>query len=269
MKKRFIFETDQHGNLLFDFQFELKNSIENSFSPQDFTYGYLRLGTEYLKTVTSPKIEDWKSLIPIGSVEYVVQFFKSIYNIDLKPINIPDALWTDEYLGRRVSLHYKKAVKSYMFGLSGYNKFIKSANLFKDTTEIYRNKDQLTHIQDNLTGEENQYLVSDVVDIVSEYRVFVHRHEVQDVRRYSGDYKVFPDIQTIDKMVRELERDKNTPIAYTIDVAVIKEKGRERTVLIEMHDFFSIGLYGFDSYKLPYMFSQWHYEKLRKEGIEI
>ena len=49
----------------------------------------------------------------------------------------------------------------------------------------------------------------------------------------------------------------NSPHAYTLDVGVT-ENGE--TVVIEVHDFFSCGLYGFlRTDKLPYMFWRWYF----------
>jgi len=47
------------------------------------------------------------------------------------------------------------------------------------------------------------------------------------------------------------------PVAHTLDVAI---SGGE-TVIIEVHDFFSCGLYGFADHKiLPFMFARWFQE---------
>ena len=72
----------------------------------------------------------------------------------------------------------------------------------------------------------------------------------------TGDFTIFPNIDKINKMIF-----KSAPVAYTLDVAICDGA----TVVIEVHDFFSCGLYGFSDLKiLPYMFSQWYYEYIRK-----
>jgi hypothetical protein len=54
---------------------------------------------------------------------------------------------------------------------------------------------------------------------------------------------------------------KSAPVAYTLDVGV----NNDGTFVIECHDFFSCGLYGFAKLDiLPPMFSQWYHEFLRK-----
>lgn len=47
------------------------------------------------------------------------------------------------------------------------------------------------------------------------------------------------------------------PVAYTLDVGISNSK----TLIIEVHDFFSCGFYGFSEHKIiPFMFSRWFNE---------
>lgn len=99
-----------------------------------------------------------------------------------------------------------------------------------------------------------------MVDIKSEWRAFVYKGELLDVRNYSGDFRIFPDISIIEEMIKDY---KNSPKAYTLDVAV---DDKENTVLIEIHQFFSCGLYGFADYRvLPKMFIDTHKEIIRED----
>jgi hypothetical protein len=90
--------------------------------------------------------------------------------------------------------------------------------------------------------------------------VFCFKGKLVGVHHYSGDFRVFPDLRSVDMMVTAY---KSAPVAYTLDVAVTKEG---ETVIIEVHDFFSCGLYGFSNLKiLPFMFSQWFYEFIKQK----
>ena len=74
---------------------------------------------------------------------------------------------------------------------------------------------------------------------------------------YSGDFTKFPDVRKIEEMIKEYS-DHNAPIAYTLDVAVESDY---TTAPIEVHDFFSCGLYGFRDWRLyPIMLSRWIHE---------
>jgi hypothetical protein len=107
--------------------------------------------------------------------------------------------------------------------------------------------------------EPDIYMFSEPIDIVSEYRCFVYNNRLLGINNYSGDFTIFPDTDTIIEMIGEYT---DSPIAYTLDVGVI-ESGE--TVIIEVHDFFSCGLYGFaDMKNLPTMYSRWIVEYLNK-----
>ena len=55
------------------------------------------------------------------------------------------------------------------------------------------------------------------------------------------------------------------PVAYTLDIGVKWKEGGNETFVIECHDFYSCGLYGFsDLNKLPFMFNRWHLEHINK-----
>lgn len=180
-----------------------------------------------------------KKRIPVGSLEFVFSFLEKQIpgeEMNKKPINIPKELRKEEFLKRKVEIKEKKELE--------INKplFIKSNTKYKTFTEIIEREEQKKNIPDD------EYMVSDVVEIQSEWRGFVHHKELLDLRCYSGDFKVFPEIDLVEKMIKEY---KNSPKSYTIDVGV----SRNGTFLIEIHPFVSCGLYGFNQYKyLPQMF---------------
>ncbi|MDC0835598.1 ATP-grasp domain-containing protein [Geitlerinema sp. CS-897] len=75
--------------------------------------------------------------------------------------------------------------------------------------------------------------------IVSEWRAYIHRHEILDVRNYSGDVFVFPDKDYLDRVVRENKSD--FPSTYCIDIGVLES---QEQVVIEFNDMWAIGNYG-------------------------
>jgi hypothetical protein len=81
-------------------------------------------------------------------------------------------------------------------------------------------------------------LVSDVIDLVSEYRIFVLRGEPIGCRHYKADFRVFPELSVADQCIALY---KDAPISYVLDVGVTKDK---KTVPIEVNDGFSLGAYG-------------------------
>lgn len=82
--------------------------------------------------------------------------------------------------------------------------------------------------------------MSEILNFVSEYRVFVRYGEIVDIRHYAGDWSVFPDANTIASCVGDYKEGINT---YAIDFGVT-DKGT--TNLIEVNVSGAIGSYGLD-----------------------
>lgn len=81
---------------------------------------------------------------------------------------------------------------------------------------------------------------SEIVDFRSEYRVFVFRGKVLDMRRYRGDCYWIPDRETLEEMIWDYEYDGHAPAAYCLDVGSV----RGLTGLVEVNDALSFGGYG-------------------------
>lgn len=186
--------------------------------------------------------------IPIGSVEFVSRFIQETNpKAEIKPLNVPPELFEYSYTGRDMQLVDVANKKRLLlvgrdYDMLKYNPmvFAKSADKIKEFAEIVSPSD---------LPPSGTYLLSEVVDIDAEWRVFVYKGKLLDIRNYSGTIGVFPDMTQVEEMVGAY---KNAPPAYTLDVAVLKNG---MTVIIECHNFFSCGLYGFADHKnLPMMF---------------
>lgn len=88
---------------------------------------------------------------------------------------------------------------------------------------------------------------SEVVSFLSEYRAFIRYGQILDVRRYKGDYRLFPDMKRIEECVQEYS---DSPKGYALDFGVTDHG---KTLLIEVNNTTSLGSYG-----LMYI----HYAKL-------
>ena len=223
---KFLIQTI-NGEIKHDFSFTLIESI---------TYQNWLRGDNSFEYVLSDEITT-PDCIPIGSVEFVSQYIKHYFNLDIKPINIPNELIGKEFTNRDVFNGTDKDINCV--------KFIKSNDKIKSFTEI------------SDYAPKGNYQISDLIEIESEYRAFVYKGELVGLKNYSGDFTKFPDIDKIKKMISAYE---SQPIAFTLDVAI----SNNETVIIEVHDFFSCGLYGFAEHKiLPYMFSKWFYNYVK------
>lgn len=246
-KKTFLIQT-KDGWPIFDFQWELLDQLRNDTRLQQ-DFGYIRYDWGGYEEI--PTNSDW---IPVGSVEFVHKYLLTAYAIVPSPLYIPDEL--KSYLGRHV--HFYCDVNFIDKLVRSSSQFVKTANHVKGYNDIISDVRELEGYKEDYATE--LYHSSGVIDIESEWRVFVHRGKVLDCRNYSGDPLVFPNGWKVESMVEDF---KSAPIAYTLDVAVTS--GGD-TVVIETHRFYSCGTYGFSSPKLPYMLSQAFFEIVRESG---
>lgn len=183
-----------------------------------------------------------KDIIPVGSVEFVQKFYNLFFNIkEIKPIGIPKELCTEDFLKRHI-YEYNNEFKSYVPIVSQ-----KTTSCFDKNKEYFIKENKIKGITDigtiNTVISNNKYsnfIISDIVEIESEYRCFVYNNKLLDCRCYGGDFKILPDFTIIDKMIKCY-----TNQSYTLDVGITNKK---ETIVIECHDFFSCGLYGFSDY---------------------
>ncbi len=228
--KTFLIETVDN-QLQFDFAFHLVDAVKH----QNWLYGEPMYDIVY-----SEKEDKWnyKDYIPVGSLEFVFNHIEQYYGKSkdsIKPINIPQELMQPEFLKREVKISNKKDII-----LSGKH-FIKSHDRYKGFTEM---------VSDITIMPEGNYIVSDCIEIHSEWRAFIIQGKLVGLQNYLGDFTLFPDVPLIKKMINHY---KNSPLSYTLDVGI----NATGTFIIEVHPFVSCGLYGFSDYKhLPIMFIQ-------------
>jgi len=216
----FLIQT-MNSEVVNDFSFTLIESIK---------YQRWYYNTDINYTLSDTIIPDNK-YIPIGDNEFVQKFIKEVYNRDVYPRNIPVELFG--FAERTVINGTEKDIKG--------KKFVKSNDKIKLFTEITD------------TAPPGNYQISDIIDIDSEWRSFVFKKKLVGLQNYCGDFTIFPNVDTINKMI---DTYKISPSAYTLDVGISGGK----TVIIEVHDFFSCGLYGFSDHRiLPQMFSSWFF----------
>lgn len=230
MEPRFLIQTI-NGVIRHDFCFTLIESIRYQ--------NWLRNDDE-LDYRLSDTIDESRR-IPVGSVEFVSEYLLHYHNLSPKPINVPTSLMDKEWSGRNIINGTEKDINGKCF--------IKSLDKIKGFADICD------------CAPAGNYQISDVVDIDSEWRAFVYKNKLVGLQCYSGQFYTFPNVDRINSMISAFH---SAPIAYTLDVFV-NPKG---TFVLEVHDFFSCGLYGFAEHKiLPFMFSQWFFEYTSKKTI--
>lgn len=207
-----------------------------------FVHSYKELTLQELKDLELS--ENYKNALPFGNIDFVTLYLNKYHNIEqMNPIEIPDSLRTYEFLKRDY-----RVVKGEEVPKSGYY-FIKDASqlkhfsfsgdmLYFNTEEIWKEKQNF--FDTTLRLDKNHYfVVSEHVNILSEYRVYILDGEIANISLYDGDATVLPDVNLIKKANLIYSTQKDYPKSYTMDV-MVTNRG---TAIIECHILFSTGLY--------------------------
>lgn len=174
-----------------------------------------------------------KNCIPIGSVDYVLRWLELMGVQNVKPLNIPHELW--KFCDRTVTVDYCSNVNGHLM-LKDVDKIKSELN-----GEVWFNGDG---------GKDKKYFLTEWVDNVeSEWRYFVFNGKIRGCQCYSGDSSLCPDKEYVQDVVKTYKKR-----CYTLDVMV--SDGGKHTEILELHDFFSCGLYGFEDFSvLPAMWA--------------
>lgn len=202
-----------------------------------------------------------KHIVPVGNIEFVNKTLKAMFNredVKERPIEIPEELYkyTNRFYAKLKGAEIKRSIDTRMY-------FIKDI----DTLKNWNNLLYLGHDVKEFINDATNYSVSEIIDIISEYRVFVLNDIVIGCENYLGDNLTFPNKGTILSMINDYKRNESRPKAYTLDVAIINRCSKEITVPLEIHVFTSCGLYGFLDEKLLYMLGygfQYHVSENKK-----
>lgn len=204
-----------------------RNSMNNL---NNKTYDYILSDEVILPKFNDIQYYPLNDIIPIGTVEFVLEFINVYYknNVDtskIRPMNIPNPLMNHKFLKRNV-----KIIKTETNTINAGDTKI----FVKDNLKI---KGFCDIISKNYGYPAGEWLVSNLIDIESEWRSFIYKNELIGLINYSGNFTMFPDVNLIKDMIKVL--DKKEP--YSLDVGINSKDG---TFLIETHKFVSLGLYG-------------------------
>ncbi len=223
---------------------------ENNEFPYEFPYEFCYQANEAIRHINwyRNKIvhENWKrsledlnyiklnkpkKVLHVGSIEFIKKVFNGLKLELPKPINIPSELNQYEFLKRKISMGYLKDLR--------FPCFIKPLNELKLFTGclLESNKDLSLLIPE--LKEDTELLISEPINIVSEWRGFVYKGKLVDCKHYSGDFKIGPDYNKAIEMIKSYTL---APVAYTLDIGITDNN---ETILVEVNDFYSVATYGF------------------------
>lgn len=187
--------------------------------------------------------------VPVGTVEWT----EKVSGRTLVPINVPTPAYiSSDLIHRRCFLtHSMEAVRKWY---KKYGEKEKMPTLFVKSADRVKGMDMImATIETDLP--EGHYFMSEKISLDEEFRIFVYKGEVLDVKCYLGNWEtgLSPDeVGYIHDLVKRLA----LPLkAYTIDIARRRD-GKDSNghfELLEVHNFVACGLYGMDTDRLPFM----------------
>jgi hypothetical protein len=227
----------------------------------DLREGFKELG-EDIKTYTAADI--LFDTIPVSEDDIVVGHIDQCRNAVRKICgSVPDDF---DYPSRLVPFmrrkFWKETLKDFYIRLTRDDYiplFIKSVKQKQITGFVCRTYSDYV---ENCTGlpDDTELYVSEPVDFISEFRVYIHRHDIVNCFRYKGSPWYAPRHDTVLEMLISVKNDK-MPIAYSIDVGILKDT--KETVLVECNDGFALGNYGVYARKYAEMHRDRWYQMIR------
>jgi hypothetical protein len=208
----------------------------------DLYQGFKELGepieTYNAADVFTEKIPKTEDNIVVGHIDQCRRHIKSITGKDVIDLDYPKELLP--FMGRTF---YESTLKEVYDNVTSDEQvkpvFVKSKDQKHITGFVCNNFTDFTR---NCTGHElnKPIYISDVVDFKSEYRTYIHRHNIVGCIRYKGDYSLAPNKTIVEDMLYAL-RNTKMPVSYSIDVGVTSTG---ETLLVECNDGFALGNYG-------------------------
>ena len=199
--------------------------------------GFNKLGAEIINFEEIEEVPLRKDIVVVAFVEDTLKYLQYL-NLEIpKPLNIPKSL--ELYSNRTFipSIKFSDFKKDNIFD----NKFfIKPAN---KTKEFMSGVVSTMKTLEGVVNDDSIVFVSEIIDIESEWRVFVHDKKIIGVQNYAGNPFLIPDEFVVNQMITKFD---NQPIAYTLDIGVNKIDHQLQSFIIECNDGWSIGNYGLE-----------------------
>jgi hypothetical protein len=172
--------------------------------------------------------------ICIGSVQGTEKFFEACGVPVPKYLGYPEQL--KKYLGRKIETTTFENLGT------DFPYFVKPAESIKMFTgDVVDNPKHLEYlVMFDKCQPDTPVIKSEVMDFLSEYRVFVSHGKIYDVKHYKGTWKEHISWNVVEMMVKDYT---DCPSAYTLDVGL---DSRGLTKLVEVNDMWAIGSYGMD-----------------------
>lgn len=92
-------------------------------------------------------------------------------------------------------------------------------------------------------SKKTELYCSNIVQWISEYRIFVNQSKIVGIKNYDGDPKIQLDLKIVEKAIQDFENSEEKTAAYAIDFGIL-DNGK--TAFVEWNDGFALGSYNLD-----------------------
>lgn len=204
--------------------------IEDAFSSLGKSFLWATTTLERI-TMEDLKTKEYdKNSVPIGSIEFIEFWLKKYHNKKMTPIEVPECLRTQYFLKREYNICTGDKIPA----TGRY--FIKNIEKLKQGTYCGNAENYADY---RIIRLDQKYVVSEEVNIESEWRAYVINNKLENIANYDGNPLIYPDSTLVKQAIARYSIDSQCPKSYTIDLG-INESG---TFIIEVHPFTAVGLY--------------------------
>lgn len=126
-----------------------------------------------------------------------------------------------------------------------YNQFIKPRYDSKSFTGFVV-KSNVEYFELSRKSKHLEIYSSEVVNWLTEYRVFIKHSKIIGVKHYAGDKSIKLNLNEVEKAINDFDAAKESTAGYGIDFGVL-DTGE--TALVEFNDGFALGSYGLNKDK--------------------
>jgi hypothetical protein len=217
-------------------QSNIERTLPHHFDVASAMFGAIETGQNYRLTsfeeVQSGKFDLLiKNNLFVGSVEFMKEVFSRIGKENIRVPKNSNREHKVMTLGEAKEISKSKSIFIKPFDIKLFTGFILDQMINNSISDI---------------SDDTLIMVYDVFSspIKSEFRCYVHRNNVVDIRNYSGDLFCLPNEEYLNSVI-DLNKTFDFPISYTIDIGVLEN---DENVVIEYNDMWAIGNYGMPNY---------------------
>ncbi|MGC6768302.1 ATP-grasp domain-containing protein [Enterococcus sp. LJL128] len=210
---------------------ETKYPIEPSIDKYNALVGFYLRGEEIIRYQSIYDIFELRKEDVV--VDYIKETLELLQLMDIKPEFEDYPAELSDFYGR----HIRSGLLGEIVNIpENWGQFVKPKTVSKAFTgRVVRGTKDLIGIG---LPFDFPVWISEAVNFLAEWRVFVLNGSILDVRPYRGDYHVHYDAAIIDQAVKSWTK---SPSAYGLDIGVTDDG---RTLIVEVNDGFALGNYG-------------------------